>query len=75
MFGSSWEVRKRSILRWTRKGDTMDDDDDKIEHQTADFIGMGFVFLSSDERYSLITIRGVEPSKTVPGSGITAGCK
>ena len=32
----------------------MNDDDDEVEHQAADFVRMGFVLFSGDKRYSSI---------------------
>jgi hypothetical protein len=50
----------------------VDNDDDKVKHQAADFIGMCFKLLPCNERCRQQHIKATVPSKTVPGSGIAA---
>jgi hypothetical protein len=60
-------------VRWFQQwGGTVDNDDDKVKHQAADFIGMCFKLLPCNERCRQQHIKATVPSKTVPGSGIAA---
>ena len=58
-----------------KEAGTMDDDDDKIKHQTADFVRMRLVLCTCNKRCLLVwglEMFGFRPSNTVPGSGMTA---